>query len=76
MSDAVNHPSHYHAESGHEVLEVIHAWGLGFNTGNALKYIARAGHKDPTKRVQDLQKAVFYLTDEIDRLENNDGCKT
>ena len=76
MSDAVNHPSHYHSESGHEVLDVIHAWNLGFNTGNALKYIARAGHKDPSKQIQDLQKAIFYLNDEIDRLEKNNGRKT
>lgn len=48
-------------------IEVIDAWGLGFNLGNALKYIARAGIKtvDP---IQDLEKAQYYVTREIDRL--------
>lgn len=45
-----------------------------FNVGNALKYIMRKGKKDggmtdKEKRIQDLQKAVFYLNDEIKRLQ-------
>ena len=36
-------------------------WGLGFNLGNAVKYISRAGKKDPDKYIEDLQKAVWYL---------------
>lgn len=52
-------------------IEVIDAWGLGFNLGNALKYLARAGIKteDP---VEDLRKSVWYLQREIERIEKGD----
>ena len=70
-NDPVNHPSHYNFGSI-EVLEAIHAWGLKFARGNAVKYIVRAGRKDPKKEVEDLKKAVFYLNYEISRLEGKD----
>lgn len=44
---------------------VIEAWGLGFNLGNALKYISRAGRKDPAKTEEDLQKAIWYINREL-----------
>ena len=66
--EAVNHPSHYHAASGLEVIDVIEAWELNFNRGNALKYLARAGHKDPTTERQDLEKALWYIERELERL--------
>lgn len=66
--DPVNHPSHY--TSGNiETIDFIEDKGLGFHLGNAVKYITRAGKKDPTKTVEDLEKAVWYLTREIERLE-------
>ena len=68
MSDAVNHPSHYNV-GRIEVIDAINEWRLDFDLGNAIKYIARAGHKDRSKTVEDLRKAVFYLQDEIRRLE-------
>lgn len=60
---AVDHPSHYRAQSGHEVIDVIEAWGLGFNLGNVVKYVARAGHK--VNRAEDLEKALWYLQREV-----------
>lgn len=66
--EAVNHPSHYHAASGLEVIDVIEAWALNFNRGNALKYLARAGHKDPSTERQDLEKALWYIERELERL--------
>jgi hypothetical protein len=30
MSSSVDHPSHYHSQSGIEVIDAIEAWGLGF----------------------------------------------
>lgn len=64
--EAVNHPQHYGGEGNpYETIEVIHAWGLGFNLGNAVKYISRAGKKD--NYIQDLEKAIWYLQDEIKR---------
>ena len=72
--DNVNHPSHY--TSGKiEVIDFIEDKELGFHLGNAVKYISRAGRKDPDKIVEDLQKAVWYINREIGRLEGmkNDG---
>lgn len=66
--DVINHPSHY-TFGGLEVIDAIEAWSLGFALGNAVKYIARAGRKDPAKHVEDLKKARFYIDREIARLE-------
>lgn len=69
MTDMVNHPSHYVDGRQYEPLNVIADWELNYRLGSALKYISRAGRKDPTKTVEDLQKAVFYLNREIEALE-------
>lgn len=68
--EAVNHPSHYGgAENPYEAIKVIRAWELGFSLGNTVKYISRAGKKDPAKTVEDLKKAAWYLAEEIAFLE-------
>lgn len=69
MSNAVDHPQHYGgADNPYEAIKVIEAWALGFNLGNTVKYISRAGKKaDPL--LQDLKKARWYLDREISRLE-------
>lgn len=59
-NETVDHPSHYNTGSI-EVIDAIEDWELGFNLGNAVKYIARAGKKDPTKECEDLKKAAWYL---------------
>jgi hypothetical protein len=41
-----------------------------FNVGNAIKYLWRAGIKDDAKQIEDLKKAIFYINDEINRLES------
>ena len=64
-SDPVNHPSHYGGVGAYETINVIEAWNLNFNLGNAVKYISRALHKG--KRVEDLKKAMWYLQREIDK---------
>lgn len=64
--DMVNHPPHYGGESNlYEAIKVIEAWELGFCLGNAVKYISRADRKG--NRLQDLQKAQWYLEREIAR---------
>lgn len=65
--ESVNHPSHYGGNWTYEVIKVIEAWNLNFHLGNAVKYIARAGKKDPTKYVEDLKKAIWYLEREISK---------
>ena len=68
--EQVDHPEHYGgAENVYEAIKVIDAWGLGFSLGNTVKYISRAGKKDPTKEVEDLKKALFYLEHHIKTLE-------
>lgn len=56
--EKVNHPLHY-ISNGVEVIDVIERWGLGFELGNALKYICRAGRKEQSA-LEDLEKAVWY----------------
>lgn len=66
--ETVNHPAHYGgADNPYEAIKVIEAWGLGFNIGNAVKYIARSGKKDDL--LEDLRKARWYLNREITNLE-------
>lgn len=62
--DNVNHPSHY-TDGKIEVIEYIEDKQLGFNLGNAVKYISRAGKKNKDKTIEDLQKAVWYINREI-----------
>lgn len=69
MTDNINHPSHY-AEgwsNGAEVIDITE--NLNFNRGNAVKYLARAGAKDPAKELEDLRKAEWYVQREIARIE-------
>lgn len=71
--ESVNHPAHYGgADNPYEAIKVIEAWQLGFCLGNAVKYISRAGRKDPAKTVEDLRKASWYLNHEIEKLSK--GC--
>jgi hypothetical protein len=63
---AVNHPVHYGgADSTYEAIKVIEAWELGFNLGNVVKYISRAGKKG--SKLEDLKKAQWYLNREIQK---------
>lgn len=73
MSGNINHPSHYNVGKI-EVIDAIESFGFGegFCKGNAIKYIARAGHKDPLNELDDLKKARWYLDREIERLEKQD----
>ena len=66
-TDPVNHPSHYTSDpSGVECITITRH--RNFNIGNAMKYLWRAGIKDEQKQIEDLQKAIFYINDEIKRL--------
>ena len=60
----INHPDHY-TYGKFEAIEVIEDWELNYHLGNALKYICRAGRKDPSKKAEDLEKAIFYIKREI-----------
>jgi len=72
MKESVDHPDHYGGkENPYEAIKVIEAWNLGFCLGNAVKYISRAGKKDKSKVIEDLEKAVWYLQREINKLKEN-----
>jgi hypothetical protein len=64
--ERVNHPAHYNGHpSGVECITVVEH--MGFNLGNAVKYIWRADLKG--NRVEDLEKAAWYVAREIQRLK-------
>ncbi len=63
--DNINHPPHYNSHpSGIECIEVVEHFG--FNVGNAIKYLWRAGLK--TDAIEDLRKARWYVEREIARV--------
>lgn len=67
--DPVNHPRHYTSSpSGIECIDVVRH--MNFNRGNAIKYTWRAGEKGPP--IEDLKKAIWYLQDEIKRLDSGE----
>lgn len=69
--ESINHPTHYGGQQNpYEAIKIIEALDLGFCLGNTVKYISRAGKKDPTKELEDLRKARWYLDREIQKLEH------
>lgn len=59
-TSAICHPSHYNTGKI-EVIEFIEDQQFGYHLGNAVKYISRAGKKNPEKLIEDLEKAVWYI---------------
>lgn len=79
--DNVNHPKHYTSDpSGIECIDITRH--RNFNVGNAIKYLWRAGLKidadksSINKQIEDLEKAVWYIVDEIHRLGGKCTVKT
>lgn len=77
-ADMVNHPSHYNwlkEKCGVEPQDIMRH--LNSNMGQVVKYVLRAGHKseqgldDKEKHIEDLEKALFYLKDEIKMLKKS-----
>lgn len=64
--DSVHRPAHYAEGRKYEPRKVIADWGLNFNLGNAVKYVARAGRKGD--KIEDLRKAIQYIEFEIEEL--------
>lgn len=70
---AVVHPSHYGGDVVYEAIKVIEFHELGFCEGNAVKYILRAGKKDPAKELEDLKKAGWYIERRIKQIIQGGG---
>ena len=67
--DLVNNPSHYNSDpSGVKCIEITRH--RNNNIGNVIKYVWRNGLKDGNSDIQDLEKAAWYLNDEIQRLKD------
>ncbi len=58
-------------DNPYEPIKIINALDIGFNLGNVLKYIIRAGHKDINKEIEDLNKAKDYIDYQIIKIKNN-----
>jgi len=68
VKDMVNRPKHYTSDpSGVECIQIVRH--RNYNIGNAFKYLWRAGLKNEDKHIEDLRKAIYYIQDEINRLE-------
>lgn len=70
----VDHPKHYTSgpvcpHCGKTVECITVTEGYNFNRGNAIKYIWRAGEKDKSRELEDLEKAQWYITREIERMK-------
>lgn len=67
--EQVEHPSHYGgADNPYEVIKIIEHYNLDFCLGNLVKYVLRAGRKDPSKEIEDLKKAAWYINRKIENL--------
>lgn len=76
VASNVNHPKHYNSHpSGIECIDIVRHHD--FNIGNVIKYIWRAGLKTDAnltskeKQIEDLEKAMFYLNDEIEMIKRS-----
>lgn len=68
--EKVSNPAHYGGKDNpYEAIKVIEAWDLGFNLGNVVKYVARAGKKEGNNIADDLEKAKWYLEREIEKVK-------
>lgn len=78
--DSVNHPSHYQLANGIEAIDLMEMTSTapefcGHLRNTALKYIIRAGKKDPRKYIEDLEKAKWYISklqEYYSKCENNE----
>jgi hypothetical protein len=70
--ETVKNPAYYGGvDNPYEVIKVCEAWGLDKDAYlfNVVKYVARAGKKDPQKELEDLKKAIFYLNRKVENLQ-------
>ena len=76
MKNKINHPKYYGGEDNtYECIKVIESWNLGFHLGSVIKYISRSGKKNKETEIEDLKKALWYLSRHIEKclkiMENN-----
>jgi uncharacterized coiled-coil protein SlyX len=67
----IDRPPHYN-RGKIEVRDFIRDQNLGFDDGNVVKYVCRAGFKETTSKISDLKKAQNYLNNYIKYLEGRE----
>ena len=70
-NDPVNNPNHYNWHPKIECKDIC--MYFNWNKGNAIKYIFRSGYKGENKEVQDLERAIFLIKEEIKRIKATQG---
>ncbi len=66
--EKIEHPNHYNWHpSGVECIQIVREFS--YNTGSAITYLWRAGRKPGSSAIEDMEKAIFHIQDEIDRLQ-------
>ena len=73
--DPVKHPTHY-TYGSIECVDYILDKDLDFCLGNVIKYVTRAGHKETSSMIEDLEKAAQYLQFKIDNLKKQEAKKS
>lgn len=72
QEEYVNHPKHYNQHpSGVECIDIVRHHN--FNVGSAIKYLWRAGLKKDNPATQDIEKAIWYLNDELKRIATQEA---
>ena len=72
VNDEITHPAHYVDGRAYEPIDVINDWDLGFDLGNVVRYVSRAGRKPGEDVLKDLLKAQYYLNYHIKLLVDNE----
>ena len=70
--DMVNHPAYYVGSGKIETIDFIESHELNFSLGNVVKYVARAGKKATCSKIEDLEKAKWYLDHELNRVKSSE----
>ena len=68
-SNIISNPAHYLAGRSIQPIDVIEGWALCHHLACVVKYVARAGRKNPI--LEDLKKAEWYLSHEVEYLQES-----
>jgi len=75
MTDMQSYGAAYYADTKIETIDFIIDKNLNYPKGCAIKYIVRAGKKDISKEIEDLEKAIWYLEQEIKFIKGAKECE-
>lgn len=75
--EKINHPAHYNESQatcdkcGNRIECITVVNSLDFVIGNIIKYAWRAGSKEGTTKLQDLEKMLWYANYAVERERKN-----